>query len=65
MKNYVVTFNVADCEFTYYTKKEWYAQVEDWKAEMEEGTYEECSLDTDTLVEYMYGNEMFWSVIPE
>lgn len=58
----VVTFDIADQSFDYYTLDQWNNQVQSWRDELQdEGMGED--LTDDEVVEAMYGNELFYDII--
>lgn len=58
----VVTFDIADQSFDYYTLEQWNNQVQSWRDELsDEGMPED--LTDDEVVEAMYGNELFYDII--
>lgn len=64
----VVTFDIANGTFDYYTKDMWESQVQSWRDElfgsgMIEDTVEE--MDEYEVVECMWGEEVFIDYIPE
>jgi|TARA_R110000772_G_scaffold80153_5_gene171273 hypothetical protein len=62
----VVTFNIADGSFDFYTKAMWQVQLCEWRQDLEDDGYEGCeALDAEELVEMIWGEEMFFDEIPE
>lgn len=58
----VVTFDIADQSFDYYTLDQWNNQVQSWRDELQdEGMAED--LTDDEVVEAMYGDELFYDII--
>lgn len=58
----VVTFDIADQSFDYYTLDQWNNQVQSWRDELVgEGMPED--LTDDEVVEAMYGEELFYDII--
>ena len=57
----VVTFDIADQSFDYYTMEQWKRQIEIWREELEELDMED--LTDDEVVEAMYGDELFYDII--
>lgn len=58
----VVTFDIADQSFDYYTMEEWGNQLQSWREELQdEGMGED--LTDDEVVEAMYGEELFYDII--
>ena len=61
----IVTFDIADGSFDFYSKKEWSNQLAEWRQELADDGYEGAeALDADELVEMMYGEEMFFETVP-
>lgn len=58
----VVTFDIADQSFDYYTLEQWKNQVQSWRKELLEELNME-DLTDDEVVEAMYGNELFYDII--
>jgi hypothetical protein len=62
----IVTFDIADGSFDYYTNEEWQNQLDTWREELEADDYEGAeAVDTDELIAMVYGNELFFEEIPE
>ena len=66
----VVTFDVADGSFTFYSKESWESQVQSWRDELfESGMIEDRDIidemDYYEVVECMWGEEVFVDYIPE
>ena len=58
----VVTFDISDQSFDYYTMEQWGNQLQSWRDELQdEGMGED--LTDDEVVEAMYGNELFYDII--
>ena len=62
----IVTFDIADGSFDFYSKKEWNNQLAEWRQELSDdglgGDLE--ALDAEELVEMMYGEELFFDTVP-
>jgi len=66
----VVTFDIANGTFDFYTKEQWDNQVQEWRDELfESGMIEDRDIIDDIeeyeVVDYMYGEELFVDCIPE
>jgi hypothetical protein len=62
----IVTFDIADGSFDFYSKKEWEAQLQAWRVELDDDGYEGSeSLDAEELVEMMYRGNMFFETVTE
>ena len=66
----VVTFDIGNGNFDFYTKKQWDNQVQDWRDELfESGMIEDRDIvdemDEYEVAECMYGEELFVDYIPE
>ena len=62
----MVTFDIADGSFDFYSKKEWSNQLAEWRQELADDGYVGAeALDADELVEMMYGEEMFFDTVAE
>ena len=59
----VVTFDVADGSFTFYSKESWEITIEEWRRELVIEGYldagDEEELDYYEVVELLWGDEMF------
>ena len=57
----VVTFDVADGSFTFYSKESWETTIGEWREELVENEYVEDGqeLDHQEIVEMLWGEEMF------
>ena len=66
----VVTFDIANGTFDYYTQEMWENQVREWRDELfESGMIEDINIieemDEYEVVECMWGEEVFIDYIPE
>ena len=66
----VVTFDIGNGNFDFYTKKQWDNEVQDWRYELfSSGMIEDRDIvdemDEYEVVECMYGEELFFEYIPE
>lgn len=62
----IVTFDIADGSFDFYSKKEWEAQLQAWRVELDDDGYEGSeALDAEELVEMMYRGDMFFDTVAE
>ena len=57
----VVTFDISDQSFDYYTMEQWGNQLQSWREELQDEGMED--LTDDEVVEAMYGNELFYDII--
>ena len=58
----VVTFDIADQSFEYYTMEEWGNLLQSWREELVDEDMAE-DLTDDDVVEAMYGDELFYDII--
>ena len=66
----VVTFDIANGTFDFYTKEQWDNQVQEWRDELfESGMIEDRDIvdemDEYEVVDCMWGEEVFVDCIPE
>ena len=64
----IVTFDIGNGDFDYYTNEEWSNQLAEWRAELEassDKTYGAEVIDAEELVEMTYGDELFFQEVPE
>ena len=62
----IVTFDIGNGSFDYYTKVNWENQLTAWREELEADDYEGSeALDAEELVEMMYGDELFFQEVPQ
>ena len=61
----VVTFDISDQSFDYYTLEGWKQEVRSYRAELAEDMEPEYldSLTDDEVIEAMYGGELFYDII--
>ena len=59
----IVTFDIGNGDFDYYTNEEWSNQLAEWRAELEGDDGE--AIDAEELVEMMYGDELFFQEVPQ
>jgi hypothetical protein len=68
-RTYAVLFDIADQEFTHYTRYGWVAQVNEWAKELEESGYNignELGATTyEEIIETMGGDEWFVTFIED
>ena len=61
----MVTFDIADGSFDFYSEIEWESQLADWRQELADDGYVGAEfLDEDELVEMVCGEEMFFETVP-
>ena len=60
----IVTFDIANQQFDFYSEMEWANQVADWRDELELDMDNAQELDQYEVVEYMYGDEMWFEAVP-
>jgi hypothetical protein len=59
----IVTFNIADGSFEFYTNEKWATQIKEWHRELVLSGHAESDLDaysSEEIVELMWGEEMFF-----
>ena len=66
----VVTFDIANGTFDFYTKEQWDNQVQEWRDELFGSNMIEDrdivdEMDEYEIVDCMYGEELFVDYIPE
>ena len=64
----IVTFDIANGDFDYYTNEEWNNQLAEWREELVDSGYEGAeadSMDAEELVEMTYGDELFFEEVPQ
>lgn len=62
----VVTFDIADGTFEFYTDKMWEVQLQEWRDDLEaDGCEDVAELQAEELMECFYGEEMFFDRIPD
>jgi hypothetical protein len=61
----IVTFDTADGSFDYYTNEGWENQLTEWRDALELDIEDASELDAEEVVEYMYGNELFFEKVPQ
>ena len=65
----VVTFDIANATFDYYTEDMWNSQVQSWRDELELDSCcspeDVANMDEYEVVECMWGEEVFIDYIPE
>ena len=62
----IVTFDIANGDFDYYTKEEWSNQLAEWRAELKADGYEGAmEVHAEELMEMVYGDELFFEEVPE
>ena len=62
----VVTFDIANASFHFYTQDMWEVQIAEWRDDLEtNGCEDVADMDEDAVVECIWGDEMFVDYIPE
>ena len=61
----VVTFNIADGEFSFYTKDQWEQLIDEWRDALYDGSGIEDELDDESVIEMIHGDEIFWEWLPK
>ena len=60
----IVTFDIANQQFDFYSETEWADQLAEWRYELELDIDDAQELDQYEVVEYMYGDEMWFEAVP-
>ena len=60
----IVTFDIANQQFDFYSDADWANQIAEWRNELELDMDNAQELDQYEVVEYMYGDEMWFEAIP-
>ena len=60
----IVTFDIANQQFDFYSDADWANQIAEWRDELELDMDNAQELDQYEVVEYMYGDEMWFEAIP-
>ena len=62
----IVTFDIANGDFDYYTNEEWRNQLAEWIDELEADGHEGAFwFSTEQIVEMTYGDELFFQEVPQ
>ncbi len=62
----IVTFNIADGGFEYFTYRQWATRLDQWREQLLNDGYEfALAYDEDEIVECMYGEELFFDIVPD
>tara|TARA_B110000285_G_scaffold18774_1_gene18229 strand:- start:3012 stop:3215 length:204 start_codon:yes stop_codon:yes gene_type:complete len=62
----IVTFDIADGSFDYYTDEEWEIQLTEWRDLLDSDGFAGMeSMDEAEVVDMMYGEEMFFEEVPQ
>ena len=60
----IVTFDIANQQFDFYSDADWANQIAEWRDELELDMDDAQELDQYEVVEYMYGDEMWFEAVP-
>jgi|TARA_R110000822_G_scaffold71996_2_gene173389 hypothetical protein len=60
----IVTFDIANQQFDFYSDADWANQIAEWRDELELDMDNAQELDQYEVVEYMYGDEMWFEAVP-
>jgi|TARA_B110000285_G_scaffold65736_1_gene75610 hypothetical protein len=60
----IVTFDIANQQFDFYSDADWANQLAEWRDELELDMDNAQELDQYEVVEYMYGDEMWFEAVP-
>ena len=62
----IVTFEIADGAFEFFTERQWNMRVQQWRESLVEDGYEFAEdMDVEEVVECVYGNELFFDEVPD
>jgi hypothetical protein len=63
----VVAFDIADGEFSFYTKEQWEQRIYQWRDSLydEDFVEDDYELDDETVIEMIHGDEFFWEWLPK
>lgn len=62
----IVTFNIADGEFEFFTERQWNMRLDQWREQLLNDGYEFArDMDEAEIVECMYSEEMFFDIVPD
>ena len=63
----VVSFDIADGEFSFYTKEQFEGLIAQWRDDLydESGMEDDYELDDETVIEMIHGDEFFWEWLPK
>jgi hypothetical protein len=61
----IVAFDIADGEFSFYTKDQFEHLVGQYQNELEDDGYDTQNMDFDDIVEAIHGDEFFWDWLPK
>lgn len=63
----VVAFDIADGEFSFYTKDQWEQRIYQWRDSLydEDFVEDDYELDDETVIEMIHGDEFFWEWLPK
>ena len=63
----VVAFDIADGEFSFYTKEQFEGLIAQWRDDLyDEGEIEDdYELDDEDVIEMVNGDEFFWEWLPK
>ena len=60
----VVTYDISDASFEFYTEYEWENKVNEWRASLEADGYPVAGIMDEEVLELIHGEEMFYSAVP-
>jgi hypothetical protein len=60
----IVTFDVGNGDFDFYSDQEWENQLAEWRDALELDIEDAQELDAEDTVEYMYGGELWFNKVP-
>jgi hypothetical protein len=62
----IVTYDTAYGDFEFYSDQEWLNKLADWRLELLDDGYEGCeALDSDEVVEMMFGCDLSFTEVPK
>ena len=62
----IVTFDIADGAFEFFTERQWKMRVQQWRESLLEDGYELAEdMDEEEVIECTYGNELFFDEVPD
>jgi hypothetical protein len=62
----IVTFDIADGAFEFFTERQWKMRISQWREDLVEEGYEFAEdMDEEEVVECTCGNELFFDEVPD
>ena len=62
----IVTFDIAEGGFEFFTERQWQVRLDQWCEQLLNDGYEfALDMEAEEIVECIYGEELFFDIVPD